>query len=94
MITVRHLHWDLWNIMHIARHAVSPDEVEAVCHGPCIMQQANQGRLMLIGPTEVERMLAVVLEPEGAGVYYPITARPASRKERQLYQDETRGEME
>jgi hypothetical protein len=33
-------------------------------------------------------MLAVVLEPVSASVYYPVTARPASRKERRLYQEE------
>lgn len=31
-------------------------------------------------------MLAVILDPEGEeGVYYPATARPASRRERRLY---------
>jgi hypothetical protein len=33
-------------------------------------------------------MLAIILDPEGRGVYYPVTARPASRKERALYQRE------
>ena len=33
MIEVRELVWTAWNIGHIARHAVTPDEVEEVCHG-------------------------------------------------------------
>jgi hypothetical protein len=38
-------------------------------------------------------MLAVILDPEEAeGVYYPVTARPASRKERRLYL-ETKGSV-
>ena len=33
MIVIRRLVWDTWNIVHIARHDVVPDEVEEVCHG-------------------------------------------------------------
>ena len=33
-------------------------------------------------------MLEVVLDPEGRGVYYVVTAHPASRKDRALYQQE------
>jgi hypothetical protein len=46
---------------------------------------------MLIGPTATGRMLAVVLNPAEHGVYYPVTAHPASRRERQLYNEEQRG---
>jgi len=49
---------------------------------------------MLIGPTLAARMLSVVLEPEGEGVFYPVTARPASRKERRRYQQEQGGERQ
>lgn len=45
-----------------------------------------KGRVMVIGPTKAGRMLAVVLESEGEEAYYPVTARPASRKEHRLYQ--------
>ena len=86
MITVRHLRWDPWNIAHIARHGVTPDEVEEVCRGPYIVRQGYQARLVLIGPTTTGRMLAVVLEPVEPGVFFPLTARPASRRERRLYE--------
>lgn len=33
-------------------------------------------------------MLAVVLEPEDTDVYRPVTARPASRRERRYYQQQ------
>ena len=33
MIVVRRLTWDSWNVPHIARHGVVPQEVEEVCHG-------------------------------------------------------------
>jgi len=55
--------WDAWNLVHVARHEVTREEVEEVCHGPFITREAYAGRLMLIGPTRAGRMLAVVLEP-------------------------------
>jgi uncharacterized DUF497 family protein len=36
-------------------------------------------------------MLAVVLDPEGEDVYYPVTARAASRKERRYYHQQKGG---
>jgi uncharacterized protein len=91
MLFVRRLIWDSWNIAHIARHDVIPEEVEEVCHGQPITSQTYKGRLRVVGPTRSRRMLTVILAPtEEPGVYYPITARPADRKERRNY-DEQRG---
>ena len=86
MILIRRLICDSWNVDHIARHRVTPDEVEEVCHGTPLVQRSYKGRIVLLGPTATGRLLAVILAPEGRGVYYPVTARPASRKERALYQ--------
>ncbi len=33
MIVIRRLIWDSWNVAYIARHEVTSDEVEEVCHG-------------------------------------------------------------
>jgi uncharacterized DUF497 family protein len=74
-------------VAHIARHQVTKEEVEAVCHSDFIVFDGTKGRLILIGPTKTSRVLAVILDPEPeTGVYYPVTARPADRKERQRYQ--------
>jgi uncharacterized DUF497 family protein len=86
MIVVGPLRWNPRNIAHIARHGVLSNEVDDVCGGDYLVRQAYEGRLMLIGPTATGRMLAVVLEFEGEDAVYPVTARPASRKERRLYQ--------
>ena len=86
MVYVRRLIWDTWNVAHIARHRVTPEEVEQVCHGNPVDLQSYKGRTILIGPTTTGRILAVVLDPIGRGRHYPITARPASRKERRYYQ--------
>jgi uncharacterized DUF497 family protein len=90
MRIVRRLIRDSWNVAHIARHNVVPREVEEVCHGDHIVRETYAGRLMLIGPTAGGRMLAVVLAPEGDDGYYPVTARPADRKERTIYRMERR----
>lgn len=56
-----------------------------VIAGCPLVEQTSGGRPLVIGPPRVERMVAVILEPEGAGGYYPVTARPAGRKERRRY---------
>jgi uncharacterized protein len=88
MLTINRLVWDDWNINHIARHDVRQDEVEEVCHGDFIVLVGKKGRIVMIGPSATGRMLAVILdlEPEEVDVYYPVTARPAARKERLMYQ--------
>jgi uncharacterized protein len=88
MAFVRRLIWDAWNVAHIARHQVTPEEVEQTCHGAPETLTGKKGRLLLIGPTTAGRMIAAVLEPLGRGVFYPVTARPASRKERRYYQEQ------
>ncbi len=47
--------------------------------------------IYLIGLTRAGRTLAVVLDPEEDAVYYPVTARPASRRERRIYRQEQGG---
>jgi uncharacterized DUF497 family protein len=92
MVLVHRLIWDPGNVRHIARHQVSAAEVEQVCHGEHIQSVAYQGRIMLIGVTQQDRLLSVVLEPESEHTYYVVTARSASRKERQLYRSMKGGE--
>jgi uncharacterized protein len=89
---IRRLIWDSWNVPHIARHEVTPDEVEEVCHGRYVTLAGYEGRVLVLGPTQAERMLVAVLEPVERGVYYPVTARPASRKERRYYVAQKVGE--
>ncbi len=44
---------------------------------------------MIIGPTNNGKLLAIVLAPkEEQGMYYPITAWPASGKLKRYYQQE------
>lgn len=72
--------------MHIEKHHVVPDEVEEICHGsPLILQGQQKKRLVLIGLTEEQTILTVVLEAKGRGTYYPITAYPSNTHDITLY---------
>jgi hypothetical protein len=51
MVSIFGLRWDPGNVAHIARHQVSPEEVDEVCHGQYIVRQAYGCRVMLIGLT-------------------------------------------
>jgi hypothetical protein len=39
-------------------------------------------------------MITVVIDPLEDGTYYPVTARPASRGEREIYRQQRGGERE
>ena len=89
MLSVRRLIWDAWNVAHIARHDVIPEEVEEVCHDEPMTSETYKGRLRVVGLTQSGRILTVILAPTpDAGVYYPVTARSADRKERRNYREE------
>ena len=89
---IKRLIWDEWNIDHIARHDVLPEEVEEVCKSDPLVQTGNKGRVVTIGLTKAKRWLEVILDPEmEEGVYYVVTAHTANRKERGLYQKEKGG---
>jgi uncharacterized DUF497 family protein len=89
MLSVRRLIWDAWNVAHIARHDVIPEEVEEVCHDEPMTSETYKGRLRVVGLTQSGRILTVILAPTpDAGVYYPVTARSADRKERRHYREE------
>lgn len=93
MLSILRLIWDEWNVRHIARHNVTLDEVEEVCHGDPFPEKGKKGRVRITGSTISGRMLAIILDPEKEpGVYYPVTARQASRKERRTYQIAKGGE--
>lgn len=90
-VDIRRLRWNDWNRAHIGRdgHNATPDEVEYVVFSArSIMQTAKQGRVLVLGPTRAARLLAAVLDPEGNGVWYRVSARGASPKERDLYRRE------
>lgn len=93
MVFIRLLIWDILNVGHIARHEIIPEEVEQVCHGDFVSGETYRGRIRVIGPTSAGRILTIILAPQGHEVYHPVTARPASRKERRRYGELKGGEL-
>jgi uncharacterized DUF497 family protein len=77
---------------HIARHGVTVDDVLEVLAGDYIAVQAKHRRYLVIGATEQGRFLAIVVgERAEPGTYGLITARPAHRTERALYDKALKG---
>ena len=81
--------WPEERVEHIARHGVTPEEVEEVCFGKCLVQRAkSEGEnpvYYVLGQTEAGRyLLCVVIRfPDGNG--YPVTAREMTAKEKRRY---------
>ena len=90
MPAIGDLAWNTWNVNHIARHGVVPAEVTEVCSNAVLIRQSYANRIVVIGPSNAGRMLAVILEPmdPDTKTNYVVTARPASRQERRLYREE------
>ena len=78
-VFVRRLIWDRWNVQHIFRHSVLPEEVEEICHANPLVLHGYKGRLALIGETGTGRMLKVILQPKGQNKYYPVTDHHPNR---------------
>lgn len=91
-IRIIKLLWDGWNVTHIARHQVTPEEVElSLSDRNAVFLKAKQGRIMVLGRAETRFIATVLNEQEMNGVYYVITARDMSKKERAFYRE--RGEL-
>lgn len=81
---IKRLIWDDWNIAHIARHHVEPEEVEEVCQGKHLLEKGRNGLYSVIGQTEDGRYLIIILAPRSSS-FYPVTARDADDKEKRRF---------
>ena len=79
------LEWDDENIGHIARHNVSPKEVEDICFTMHLSEKEGNKRYILSGQTESGRYLNVVIERIGGGLFRPITAFDMSESYKARY---------
>ncbi len=93
MIVIKTLRWDDWNRAHVARHQVTEEEVEQVRLGNYVYWATYNSRVMIVGETSKGRLLSIVLGHKGEGVFYPVTARDASRKDRRRYLELKGGEQ-
>jgi uncharacterized protein len=86
---IENLNWDDYNIEHIARHQVTPREVEEVCFSTSIYTRDSPDRYIVSGQSGSGRYLNVVIEKIGKGLYRPVTAFEMSDKYRQVYKRAT-----
>ncbi len=88
-MTIHELIWPEERVEHIARHGVTPEEVEEVCFGqPLVLRAKSEGDnpvYYALGQTESGGYLfcVVIQFPDGKG--YPVTARPMTDKEKQRF---------
>lgn len=90
-ISILALEWDSFNEAHIwERHQLTRGEIEEVAYSLAENLYARHtygGRLLVIGPKADGRLIALILAPKGSGKYYPVTGRPADKKERREYRE-------
>ncbi|MCI0528216.1 MAG: hypothetical protein L0Y56_12325 [Nitrospira sp.] len=80
--------WDSFNSEHISKHGMAKAEVEEACKNWLEITETRLGRFLLVGKTDSSRWVSVVLASKGEGVYYPVTARDSSKKERKSANDQ------
>lgn len=88
------IRWSNDRIEHIARHNISPEEVEEAVFGdPCSLIQVlkvaerdqRQKIYRLLGVSETGKFITFIFIYEKRGVAYPVTAREMDNKERRRY---------
>ena len=82
LYNIEDLVWDEWNKEHIKKHEVTILEVGEACWRPIKIYRTYKNRLIILGRTKKDRKLAIVLAKQDGNLYYVITARSMSRKER------------
>jgi uncharacterized protein len=73
------------NVLHIARHNVTPEEVEEVCFGTYIYRREFPQKYVLSGQSSSGRYLNVVIERIGKGSYRPVTAFEMNEGDKRTY---------
>ena len=87
-IVVKKLIWDKWNIEHIKKHNVSKEEAEETAKNMIAHEHTKQGRYLIVGRVGL-RILTLIVNRKGTGIYYPVTVRDAAKKERRkVYEKE------
>ncbi|WP_089724312.1 BrnT family toxin [Candidatus Thiosymbion oneisti] len=88
-MSIHEIVWSEDRIEHIARHNVSPEEVEEVYFSRSLLLRAkSQGEnpvYYVLGQTRSGRYLFCVIIQFPGGKRYPVTARPMTDKEKSRY---------
>ena len=82
---IEEFEWNNWNIEHIAKHAVSSQEVEEACYRRPLIKKSKDGLYLVYGQTYTGRYLLIVLKYKSQSLVYVITAREMTRSEQKLF---------
>lgn len=87
-IVIKELVFDNWNRNHIQKHNVTVEEIIKAGHNLIYHKQSYQNRYVAIGRSG-QRLLSLVIKRVSLSTYYLVTARDASKKEREkVYEKE------
>jgi uncharacterized DUF497 family protein len=83
-VFVDHVLWSGASVAHVARHGISPEEVEDVLLTPPIdaRRGERENTYLVLGRTRAGRRLLVVIAPRPRNSWYVVTARDVDRAER------------
>jgi uncharacterized DUF497 family protein len=72
------------SIAHIARHGITPDEVDDVLFSPPLQARRGEreGTYLVLGRSRAGRRLLVVIAARPRNSWYVVTARDVDRAER------------
>jgi len=88
-VKIFELIWPRDRVGHIARHDVTPEEVEEVCFGrPFVQKARSEGEnpvYYVLGQTEAGRYLFCVVIQFPGDRGFPVTARNMTSTERKRY---------
>jgi len=79
------LEWTLDRVEHIARHHISPEEVEEVVGSSPVFKRGRGGVCEAWGQTEAGRYLLVIFRYLGHNRAWPITARDMDENEKRFF---------
>lgn len=77
--------WNDWNIEHIDKHGVTPQETEEACYNQPVSRKAKQRLYILYGQTDAGRYLFIVFRYISGDIVYVITARTMTKNEQKYY---------
>lgn len=83
---MREIRWTEQSEDHIARHGVTPGEVEQVLFSrPRLVANGRDGVTLMFGTTDSGRHLAVVMSDAEDGRLFVVTARDMTDAERRTF---------
>jgi uncharacterized DUF497 family protein len=77
--------WDDWNVEHIARHRVTPQEAEEVIDDDPLILKSEDGKYLAYGQSYAGRYLLVVFVWKPGQIIRVISARDMTRAEKKRY---------